>query len=60
MERTIKQGDVVNVFFTYSAEWKLTVLYSPSQNDEECWMMKRQDGTPVNIKQYEIMELIKE
>lgn len=45
----IKVGDKVTIFWeTISAEWRLVVLRKP-QFMGDCWTLRREDGTPIDV-----------
>lgn len=55
----IEIGDTVDVFFsTTDAEFSVVLEYSPGF-DNDVYVCVRQDGTPVYIKQFDKIVLVK-
>jgi len=54
----IEAGDTVNVYFyTTVAEFDLLIIHTPA-NMGECYHCVRNNGTPVNIMNFDKMELV--
>ena len=57
MDRCIERGDIVKVHFVrYASLHRLKVVRLPA-GEGDCWELVCENGDPVNVQHFELMEL---